>query len=202
VTEAYLWASWLLDFWQRALAIDWWRVSERGSWLAVILATVFGLIQLNLLRKDQKRIAKDLARRPKLELGFFPVESIGNANKPSPRVTIKPTWKTGQEVSDPVTITFACCNNGDRTARELLYNISVQEGFKMTSHSGSVGRVVRSPMTGLNMWVYDQPYIHPQDISSFDGPFEILRGRSQVQFRLEVSSDYGSQGSDLTILIE
>lgn len=187
--------------------VEWWQVVERASWVIVITASVIGVpfayIQLRLLRKDQKRIADDLARRPRLDVGFFPTRKVGAQNIPSPTLHIQPSWNRGQELSEPVTVQMACCNNGDRTAHEVVYNMAVQEGFEMAPLDETQREhVVRSPITNLDMWVEKDDYVHPGDIAAFETTAAVRRGRKKVDYRIEISHDYGSQDIDLSIIVD
>ena len=183
---------------------------ERGSWVAAIVATVaavvgipFAYIQLRLLRGDQKRIADDLARAPKLAVGFLPIRKDGKANVPSESLTIKPTWQRGQALSEPIFVYLLCCNNGERTARELLYNIAVQEGFEMSALAGGSGegKIQKNPISGLDFWTLKDAFIHPYDVASFEATVAVQRGRREVRYPIEVSYDYGSLATELVITV-
>jgi hypothetical protein len=185
-------------------------VIERASWVAALVATLaalvgipFAYIQLRLLRGDQKRIADDLARTPKLVLGFLPVRKDGKANIPSESLTIKPTWQRGEALSEPVFVYLICCNNGDRTARELLYNIAVQEGFEMRALAGGSGegKIQKNPISGLDFWTLKDAFIHPYDMASFEATIAVQRGRRDVRYPIEVSHDYGSITTELVITV-
>jgi hypothetical protein len=190
--------------------LDWWQVIEHLSWIGAIIATlaaVFGIpfayIQLRLLRGDQKRIAEDLARRPKLEVGFFPIREENGRNIPSTSLEVKPIWSAGKDLSEPITLDIACCNNGNRTAREVLYNISVQEGFHLTDDLTKAQRehIIRSPITGLYVWVQKDEYVHAMDIAAFETTVAVRRGRKTVDYPIEVSYDYGRLKVKLTLAI-
>jgi len=190
--------------------MDWWQLVERGSWVAAIVATVaavvgipFAYIQLRLLRGDQKRIADDLARAPKLAVGFLPIRKDGKANVPSESLTIKPTWQRGQALSEPIFVYLLCCNNGERTARELLYNIAVQEGFEMSALAGGSGegKIQKNPISGLDFWTLKDAFIHPYDVASFEATVAVQRGRREVRYPIEVSYDYGSLATELVITV-
>lgn len=192
-----------------AQLLDWWQLIERGSWIAAIVATFaavvaipFAYIQLRLLRRDQKRIADDLARIPKLAVGFLPRKE-GKANIPAESLTIQPTWSPENEMSEPVYVYFFCCNNGNRTARELLYNIAVQEGFKMSALVGGSGegKIQKNPISGLDFWTLKDEFIHPYDMASFEATVAVQRGRREVTYPIEVSYDYGSLTTELVITV-
>ena len=187
--------------------VDWWQVVERVSWVVVIPASVIGVplayIQLVLLRRDQKRIADDLARRPELEVGFLPVKKEGTRMVPAKTISIKPRWRLGHEKSEPVMFHIACCNNGERTARDVLYNISVQQGFDWVPTKPPQGEnVIRNPITGLSTWVSRDVYVHAHDIATFETTVAVAKGREKVDFHVEVSCDYGPLDVDLSLTIE
>jgi len=172
----------------------------------VIAASVIGLpfayAQLRLLRKDQRRIADDLARRPKLEVGFFPIRKEEGSNIPSSSLEVTPVWKDGKDLSEPITFNLACCNNGSRTAREVLYNISVQEGFELTDLTEDQRKhVITSPITGLYTWVQKDDYVHVGDVAAFETAASVQRGRKTVDYPIEVSYDYGRLDLTLTLKI-
>ena len=99
-------------------------------------------------------------------------------------------------------IHIACCNNGNRTARDVLYNISVQEGFDFIPTKPPQGEhVIRNPITGLAMWVSRDDFIHPHDIVTFETTVAVAKGREKVDYRVEVSYDYGLKDVDLSLTI-
>ncbi len=185
---------------------DVWGWVERVSWLIAILAFVVGLpfaiYQLIVLRREQKRIADDLDRRPKLEIGFFPIRNENGRNIPSSSLEVKPVWVEGRDLSTPIIFQIACCNNGNRTAREVLYNISVEAGFELTDLTEDQRKhVIRSPITGLYTWVQKDDYVHVRDIAAFETTVAVHRGRKTVDYPIEVSYDYGRLDLNLTLKI-
>jgi hypothetical protein len=96
--------------------------AEPLSWLAGIGALLvaggglgIAFYQLADIRRDQKRVAEDLARRPVLVIGF------DERYAPPGGGGIRPEALLPKGVKEPE-IGFTVLNNGDRTARDLDLN--------------------------------------------------------------------------------
>jgi hypothetical protein len=136
-------------------------------------------------------------------VGFLPIRTEGKKNIPTPTLHIRPTWTPGEEKSNPVPLFVACCNNGNRSAREVLYNISIQQDFDLIPTKPSPSeQVIRNPITGLSMWVSRDAHIHPGDIATFETFVAVMQGRAQVNWSVEVSFDYGRLETPLTLTID
>jgi len=104
---------------------DVWAWVERVSWVATLVGLPFVLIPVYLLWRDQRRLARELTRRPVIEFGFIPDDSV-EPPRPLPReMTVSPRWTPGTTVSEQVDVMLAARNVGSRTARELIFNVWV-----------------------------------------------------------------------------
>jgi hypothetical protein len=185
-------------------APDAWGWVERISWAVAIPGLPTGLIGLWFVWREQRRIAKDLARRPKLQVGFLSAERKGPGNPiiPVETIEVEPTWRPGHEKSEPVTVNIACYNGGDRSARDVLFNIQVQAGFEMIATKPSQEEHVGvNPVTGLHMWHYIEAAIHPGDTTSFETHITVMRGRENIKYYLELSYESGKVFSEHLITL-
>ena len=94
-----------------------WFWIERASWLAA----VFGVLGLIVVIAQ---IAQ-LIRRPKLKLGFpyDPGGKVAHKAKVRGQETITPTWGPGSQLSDPIEISVSVINEGNATARSVLFEV-------------------------------------------------------------------------------
>ena len=183
---------------------DAWGWVERISWAVTIPGLPIAITGLLFIWLEQRRIARDLGRRPQLQVGFLPAKTRapGEPIIPVETIEIKPAWNPGQEKSDPVTIDIACYNGGNRAARDVLYNIQVQRGFEMIATKPSQEEhVAVNPATRLHMWHYKDEVINPGDTTSFETTVAVMKGREKIKYYIEVSYDSGKLFSEHLITV-
>src|SRR5438046_4262994 len=103
---------------------EFWVWIERISWAAVVVGLPIGIYQVMMLRNEQGRVARELARRPDVLVGFHPLTESHGKKMLQQTTDVTATWQPGSHLSDPVQFTIVCHNAGDLTARNVLYNFS------------------------------------------------------------------------------
>jgi hypothetical protein len=106
-----------------------WIWAERLSWLAALIAIGIGLPQLQILIREQRRIATEFSRRPELMVelvwSVWATESAGpkpDSSEASPPVLYIPTPRRASVVIEVTTE-----NVGGRTARNIQWDVGVDK---------------------------------------------------------------------------
>jgi len=173
-------ASWLSN--------NFWTVAERLSWLVAIVGLPFGVYQVFALRREQSRVAQELARRPELIVGFYPFNDGKTAL--SLRQDLMATWQPGNPWSDPVEFTIVCHNAGRRSAHNVLYNFKFPLEFDyLTQIPVRQGRMVKSPDDGRSLWVISDEHIHPDDSATFSTAIKIPAKLAAIPIDAEISME-------------
>ena len=121
-----------------------WTWVERISWWTAIVGFPVGIAglflaywQLILLRRDQRRIADELAKAPRLEVGFDTAEPpevrtqvedeelVVTVRQPNLVDTIDVEPVPGGDDTVTIDVRVETHNAGDRTAHNLLWNYSL-----------------------------------------------------------------------------
>src|SRR5947207_9445184 len=120
-------------------------------------------------RNGQGRVARELARRPDVLVGFHPLTESHGKKMLQQTTDVTATWQPGSHLSDPVQFTIVCHNAGDLTARNVLYNFSFPaEMDHMINTQVLQGKMFRSPDDGRPIWsIGGDGHIHPKDSALF-----------------------------------
>ncbi len=107
-------------------AADAWLWVERITWIVTIAGVVATVSTLVLLLFQQRRVAEELSRRPRIRLGFvIPNRTLDPKNFAERRVIYRRALVDG-----PHRIGFGIANEGERTAfgliHELIFPASVE----------------------------------------------------------------------------
>jgi hypothetical protein len=111
------------------LGNNFWTVAERLSWLVAIVGLPFGVYLVFALRREQSRVAQELARRPELIVGFYPFSDGKEAL--SLRQNLVTTWQPGNTWSDPVEFTTVCHNAGPTLRAQRALQLQVSSGIRL-----------------------------------------------------------------------
>jgi hypothetical protein len=86
----------------------------------------FGLRQLQLLQRDQQRIADTLAIQPDVHAGFKHKGRPPVSPDDLPQsLTIEPTWTPGQDYSEPFLVECEVHNFGNGSAQQAATTVSL-----------------------------------------------------------------------------
>ncbi len=108
------------------LLTDFWQWVERATWIVTMIGVVAAIFTLLLLLNEQRRIATELSRRPRIRLGLvIPGSALHPRNFGSTRTIFR-----GDLRDQPHRVGFGLANEGERTAfgliHELVFPASVQ----------------------------------------------------------------------------
>jgi hypothetical protein len=148
------------------LAADdgYWIWLERASWVTVSASLIIGLLavsyQIRQIRFDQnrwaesqRRLADQLAKAPKILIGFRADDTLLPAKDHLTKDTaITATWPASGNLSRPVLITVWLVNAGDRSAKDLDFELRFGRNVKRAGSDKSEDYVtgVRSDGTVLH----------------------------------------------------
>src|SRR5207302_1867063 len=106
--------SWL----QNLLANITWQGVERASWVIAITLLPLGLAQLWLVWQEQRRIVRELTRKPDLQVGFF-----GIGGKLEDVAYVVTQWDANTKRSGQIELKIHSHNVGTRSAHDGLVNL-------------------------------------------------------------------------------
>jgi hypothetical protein len=101
---------------------------------AGVAALVIAWFQLRHIQQDQKRIADELTKGPRLVLRVLP--AAPESTNEYPVALAHPNWGAGNPISDPLELSLNIGNVGERTARAIRCNFwfpSVVKQVKIAS---------------------------------------------------------------------
>jgi hypothetical protein len=174
---------------------DGWDWIERTSWLVAVIGLPLGLIQLAFVLREQRRITRELARQPQLDLGFHPVQEVSGKRLLSKETKIKVTWNPNEQYSNPTQVEFHCQNLGERSARNVLFNFVLPiefahlTGYDIGKQSGAlpiINVTVSADQRPVIVARWDQ--IHPRDSARIGVIINIPRV-SEATIEAEASMD-------------
>jgi hypothetical protein len=137
------------------LMADVWQWIERTTWLVTIAGVVVAIGTLWLLLQEQRRIGRELGRRPRIKLGIV---VPGRALVPK---NLEMTYTILQgRLGDPRhQIGFGLANEGERTAfglyHELIFPASVAEAISIDGRGFADG-------SGLIHLLWGPDDLHPR----------------------------------------
>jgi hypothetical protein len=91
--------------------------------LAGVAALGLAFVQLRHIQRDQKRIADELTKGPRLVLFFAPPYGAPSSTETDPVALLRPTWAPGAALCDPIELRVSIGNLGERTARGVRCNV-------------------------------------------------------------------------------
>jgi hypothetical protein len=137
------------------LVADPWQWVERATWIVTIAGVVVAIGTLWLLLQEQRRIGRELGRRPRIKIGLVV------AGRPLVPKNLEVTHRILQtRLGDPRhQIGFGLANEGERTAfslyHELIFPASVAEAFSMDGRGFADG-------SGLFHLLWGPDDLHPR----------------------------------------
>jgi hypothetical protein len=122
-----------------------WVWVERASWVTVTVSLLVGLLavayQVRQLRLEQAQwstqqaqLASELAKAPKLGVGYLADETVlvtkglRLSEAVNKDFSLAATWPDSQDLSNPIEIPIYLFNEGDRSAKELDFEIRFSTG--------------------------------------------------------------------------
>src|SRR5215217_7616565 len=135
-------------------------VAQNVGLVALVLA-VPGVI---ILIVEQRRIHEDLARRPKLFVGFdSDRHSDGTLTATGNEKSVDALFLADNLYSEEVCFYFVAVNIGTRSARDLIWNVDFSRNIQIVERR--VGLFRRSYIEGADrrILVIMQPYLHRDD---------------------------------------
>lgn len=138
------------------------------SAIALVVAIWFGLPQLRHIRAEQRRIADELTRRPKLEFGFQDASSGEKRPPLVQRIVFTPN-SDGRDSHVEVFLMFASHNIGERTAHHPIWEYRLP-GYVFATEEGDPAHddyLVQHDIAGLRLRVREA-FLHP-DVWAFHG---------------------------------
>lgn len=169
------------DFSTLGLAIaDAWTWVERAAWVAAIVGFPLAVYQVAALRRE-------LTRRPEFAVGFSPVEELGQV----PYQTLRPAATTAlkRRTDGAIEVELAICNNGERSAREMLINVSFPR-LSLDQVAPDLQEIGLHPIRGYPWLVTNEPrVIHPHDALHISIGLRPPADMSAVVLTVEISSE-------------
>src|SRR5260370_20067761 len=107
-----------------------WQFVAHASWVVVILAGIFGVIQIAL-------VMRELRKKAKIKMGLLLPNVDRKPENLATQGTIAAPWPIGGSQSEQIKIPFGIANIGDRSAEDLyhelvfpstIYSVSGAEG--------------------------------------------------------------------------
>jgi len=177
--------------------VDWtWLWIERASWIVTIVGLFLGLGTLVLLLREQRRIARELGRRPFVKLGLV----IPGHKLVPQEFEVSHTFVQGASGQARLQFGFGVANEGDRTAHqlhhELIFPASIAQAWSMDGHSFTDG-------SGYTHVSWDPVDLHPRSGLTH---YAFLSLRPNIwQVSIQASATYQDSprvASDLDIMLQ
>ena len=131
-----------------------WQGVERASWVIAITLLPLGLVQLWFVWQEQRRIVRELTRKPDLRVGFM--SSGGKLEDVSYVVT---QWDGNTHRSAPIELKIWSRNIGTRSAHDALVTLIFPKDVAI-SQTKSAFLTLPDISGGWRVWD-KQPDVHP-----------------------------------------
>jgi hypothetical protein len=136
-------------------------VATVAGLLLAAAGLAFGLRQLQLLQRDQRRIADTLAIQPDVHGGFKHSGRPPKSPHDLPQsLTIKPVWTPGQNYSEPYLVEVEVHNFGNGSAQQVLTTVTLPSGLRVSDVEHEHPFVLKE---GESMWISasKEEFLHP-----------------------------------------
>jgi hypothetical protein len=157
---------------------------ERLSWTVALAGFPFLLFQVQALRKEQHRIADELTKAPRIDFGFLPESEASSAVRK--KITVEPRWASGKDVSEPVQVVFVGINVGERTARNLVYNLTLPYAVSQSLPAGP--KTVTNADRSVTR-IEEVDNLHPGAIQQLVMELRIPTALTELEVNVAVSMD-------------
>ena len=155
-----------------------WVWLERASWVIAALGIPALIYQF-------KTIADELTKRPRLEFGLVPT-GAAEAERLRPALELSPSWPPDAEWSDEMQVEFRACNRGQRTARDLVFNVSLPPPDPASQHQVSSANLRRRQDGSVTM-INIAEHLHPGATQVIQVPMRVRRSAPALSVEVKIA---------------
>jgi hypothetical protein len=131
-----------------------WQFVERVSWVVVILAGIFGVIQIYL-------VLRELRKKAKIKMGLLLPNVDRKPESLASERTVATPWPMGGSQSDQLKIPFGIANSGDKSAEGLYHELVFPSTIYSVSGAEGEGAISRDESGQVHI-VWGPDHLHPR----------------------------------------